>query len=1305
MPTPADISSALSRVHDRKTLINELLSRALEWPLEEDAEKIDDIGYGWSQDDLRTSGLERQILDGQVWQIQPFRGDQPWGIFLLEFNRPDFFGPKGALSGATGTLRKILRGLVPSRRGNPALRSWQREHLLFLCTHDYSQFRFAYFKAPRETGLAAPLAFFGWNQGDTHVRTLCEHNLPALFYEHDWSAEDWLLHWAAAFDVEAVTRRFFAEYAAVFHQVEEDIKGVPKGEPRRLYTQRLMNRLMFLYFIQRKGWLSFQGDKHYLRALLNAAVAAKEDFLNDRLYWSFFAGLNTLNEDRKIHGHADLKEKRGEVPFLNGGLFDLEDDYDVRDKVKIPNSSFEAVLELFERYNFTVTESTPLDVEVAVDPEMLGKVFEELVTGRHETGSYYTPRPIVAFMCREALKHYLATKLAGDREGAEAAIARFVDDGDPSQLPDPEAALNALRSVKVCDPACGSGAYLLGMTQELLRLREALFATKGLDAITVYKRKLEIIQHNLYGVDIDVFAVNIAKLRLWLSLAVDFEGKTPPPLPNLDFKIERGDSLIAPDPQQKNEPFWRDFLVKRADALTKLKDKYIQTYGPEKKKLADRIKAEETKLRESLDEQAIPGAVDWRVAFAEVFRSGGFDVILANPPYVRQELIKALKPALKMVYQHLFSGTADLYVFFYLRGLQLLAPGGMLVFISSNKWFRAAYGEKLRAHIATTTTVQTIVDFHDLPVFGAIAYPMVFIAKKQSPTDDHTATLAEPPDLEPPYPDVLETIDRYGKKLPTTALGKDGKWHLAVASTGATLSKMRSVGQTLGEYVGGRLYFGIKTCLNEAWLDENGRVYIKGDKRPSSAAKMGVYVIDGKTRKKLISNDKNSAELIRPLAVGRAIKRWRIESHDQWLIVARIGVDMSRYPAVLDHLKPFRKALEARADRGEKWWELRSCAYYNVFEAEKILWGNMGLKPQFTLDREANYVLAPANVIPTDDRYLLGLLNSSAASYFFREINIARGGNFLEFKPMYVTQFPIPTACVADRAALAALAQRCLDARGVGCEAWEKEIDERVAALYGLDAAELGDKSIRPAPIYDTKGHLVHRVIPKLAKATPGFPYFSNDAIKRELEKHRSEVKSESLNHYMHELTSEGVVYDAGRGWYSTLSEPLVLDREPVRELVETLQKRFPFLEFSCWSTKQVAAYGHHQLARFTSFVYTERDAMESVADTLREAGQTVFVDPGKALIGKSVKLSDGAIVVRPLVTRAPVEGHYALAEKLLVDLLKESEDLRLMDSAEFERILRSAINSYRISISAILAYAERRNAVLFSWAESINTK
>src|SRR5439155_20873065 len=167
---------------------------------------------------------------------------------------------------------------------------------------------------------AAPLAALGCSQGESHVRTLCEFNLPPLAFPEDDGADGsaWVAQWAAAFDVEAVTKKFFAEYREVFEKVEGSIKGVPKGEPCRLYTQRLFNRLMFLYFNQRKGWLSFQGNKNYLRALFNAAVANKEDFLNDRLYWTFFHGLNTAGEDVTVHSDAKLRERRGDVPFLNG---------------------------------------------------------------------------------------------------------------------------------------------------------------------------------------------------------------------------------------------------------------------------------------------------------------------------------------------------------------------------------------------------------------------------------------------------------------------------------------------------------------------------------------------------------------------------------------------------------------------------------------------------------------------------------------------------------------------------------------------------------------------------------------------------------------------------------------------------------------------------------------------------------------------------------------------------------------------------------------------------------------------------
>ena len=170
------------------------------------------------RDELRTSGLEGRLVEGQAWQLQAQTANQPWGVFLLEFQNAAHFTNKGGLAGATGTLRKVLRGLVPSRRAQADLPQWGREHLLFICTHDYRQFRFAYFKAPRDAGRLAPLAAFGWNQGDTHLRTLCEHNLPQLAFPDDdgADADAWVRQWASAFDVEAVTKRFFEEYRERF---------------------------------------------------------------------------------------------------------------------------------------------------------------------------------------------------------------------------------------------------------------------------------------------------------------------------------------------------------------------------------------------------------------------------------------------------------------------------------------------------------------------------------------------------------------------------------------------------------------------------------------------------------------------------------------------------------------------------------------------------------------------------------------------------------------------------------------------------------------------------------------------------------------------------------------------------------------------------------------------------------------------------------------------------------------------------------------------------------------------------------
>lgn len=269
-----------------------------------------------------------------------------------------------------------------------------------------------------------------------------------------------------AFDVERVTRDFFKDYRQMFEYAEANIIGLDEEEQLRLFTQRLFNRLMFVIFLERKGWLRFGDRDDYLRALWQDHLQQHNEdpdvnFFQHRLKLLFFSGLNAHNEVNANTGIVDkagdplrtvLHDYIGEVPYLNGGLFE-EDDLD-RAEVEVPDTIFRRALnEIFYHYNFTVTESTPLDVEVAVDPEMLGKIFEELVTGRHESGSYYTPKPIVSFMGREALKGYLETECS--HETVEA-LTKFVDERDARNLRDPESVLEALRTITICDPACGA---------------------------------------------------------------------------------------------------------------------------------------------------------------------------------------------------------------------------------------------------------------------------------------------------------------------------------------------------------------------------------------------------------------------------------------------------------------------------------------------------------------------------------------------------------------------------------------------------------------------------------------------------------------------------------------------------------------------------------------------------------------------------------------------------------------------------------------------------------------------------------
>lgn len=621
-----------------------------------------------------------------------------------------------------------------------------------------------------------------------------------------------------AFDVEKVQKEFFRTLQTIYEEsiIPDISKKLPDEKKAREAGLILLNRLIFLYFIQKKGWLNKKAN--YL------ADAFKEHRRKpaSRSYFSeFLCLLFDALAKPKLDRMYDYMVGFRAIPFLNGGLFEPNSLASSAD-LHVTNATFIRLFDdLLESYNFTVMEDTPLDVEVAVDPEMLGKIFEELVTGRHDTGAYYTPRPIVSFMCKESLKGYLADK----QEKGEAppplndAIERFVENHDASGLSHPEAVLDKLRAIKVCDPACGSGAYLVGMLQELMALRHALFQKHKVDSRTDYDRKLDIIQNNLYGVDIEATAVNIARLRLWLTLCVEYEtqdGGDPPPLPNLDFKIEEKDSVLAPKVEH-GESLHEEQIKQFSD----LKARYMkEPYN--KAPLLHKIQQMRKELSLWLvHDQANAGGTDfdWRVDFAEVLSQGenpGFDIVIANPPFVRMELIKDMKRQLASLYPEFYAGRADLFTYFYARGIELLKQGGLLVYICSSTWTKTATAEKLRKYLRERVTIFRFIDFGNLVVFENVTtYPSIIIAGKVKPSKVHSIRANQVRTVQPS--EVESELHVPGILVPQSSL-EDSGWRFEKSRIASLRQKIKDVGVPLKKVVNGQLCRGIPTGLNEAFV-------------------------------------------------------------------------------------------------------------------------------------------------------------------------------------------------------------------------------------------------------------------------------------------------------------------------------------------------------------------------------------------------------------------------------------------------------------------------------------------------------
>ena len=589
-----------------------------------------------------------------------------------------------------------------------------------------------------------------------------------------------------AFNVEALSDEFFDEYrkhyAAFVKYItgkyfeKEGGKWVEKsGTPNeelmaqfggddkavRDYVKKLLGRITFLHFLQKKGWMNW--DVNYMQHLFEKSDK-KDNFLEAVLEPLFFGVLNT-----KVQNRSALFEQRGwdfslldewqDFPYLNGGLF--EEDESDRLNVVFPESYFVDLFKFYARYNFTVDENDPDDAEVGVDPEMLGKIFENLLEDNKDKGAFYTPKEIVRYMCQESLTAYLVGKTDYNEDLIRSFVIHPYDEVEKFDNQQQNAIYNALENVKICDPAIGSGAFPMGLLNELVRCEEALLGEREDDHQSRSGLKKYIIQNNIYGVDIEKGAIDIARLRFWLSIVVD--EKEPSPLPNLDYKIMQGNSLLecyngvdlshlmedernADGSRQLS--FFDDIIQDSREELSAYLKAYFDCSEHDGKyslqqDIKTAIQTQLTAQRISVDLSDIDIAGNdkfflWHTWFSDVFNrpsdcEKGFDIVIANPPYVD---IKGMPPSEVRTYFNKFS-TAEkrinLYSLFIEFGYSLLSTKGILCYINPNSLLVNESYEKLRKKIVSD--VVQIIKLPDAIFKQAIVETMILLLVRGNNSD------------------------------------------------------------------------------------------------------------------------------------------------------------------------------------------------------------------------------------------------------------------------------------------------------------------------------------------------------------------------------------------------------------------------------------------------------------------------------------------------------------------------------------------------------------------------------------------
>lgn len=789
-----------------------------------------------------------------------------------------------------------------------------------------------------------------------------------------------------------ITQQLYLDYKRLRVQTIIALTQSNGGAPSRYIAlaQKILDRVLFVAFCEDRGLLP--------ERLLATVIGSRNPFAPTPHWQSFKALWRYIDQ-----GHGDPV-----ISAYNGGLFapdaaldalHLPDDmceqlaaigqydFDTDIPVTVLGHIFEQSIEDLEKLQGLADQGQfTLD---ALQAQVTQKTTS--VSGKRKVeGVVYTPDFITRFIVEHTLGKLLRERQALCRKAFEVGEGEHVQWRKPTSQERKDykrlthgeeriteylywqAWLAELRAIKICDPACGSGAFLVAAFEVLepayFEINEAMQSITG--TFDLFDTDKEILTGNLYGVDLNAESIEITMLSLWLKTA-----KLGKKLENLGGNLKVGNSIIGVDANASHHGF------------------------------------------------------DWQVAFPDVMARGGFDVVIGNPPYVRQETISPYKPYLQEHYA-VYDGVADLYVYFFERGMDLLQTGGMLGYISSSTFFKAGFGERLRGWLTANSEIQALVDFGDLQVFeGVTTYPAIVVARKgaapQSSAAPNTISFLQLTNQLPK--ELNQYFLQHAQSMPQAQLGQGLEaWRLEGQASSGLRGKLVQGRKTLKEVYGSPLY-GIKTGLNEA------------------------FVLTNQQRDALIAAQPSCSKFFKPFLEGKDLKKWRVESQHLWLLLWKRGQTrelmgrteavseneawqwlQANYSPIAQWFKPFEAVAKKRSDQGEYWWELRACSYYALFESEKIIYVDISDKPNFSLDDSRAYLANTGYFIPTSDLSLLALLTSKVTWYFLTGISTSIRGGFIRLIRQYTETIPIPEMSLDVRQALAQLAkqaQRAAEAR------------------------------------------------------------------------------------------------------------------------------------------------------------------------------------------------------------------------------------------------------------------------------------